>query len=103
VHSKGMVSGKDAATALLKRLGYATKPTRLESQHAQAWERVAGDLSRFSRPGELKCGTFLVIVAASALVQEFRFREDALLLAIRAELPDAKIKKLRFQTGRFAQ
>lgn len=100
VNSKSLISGADAAAGLLKRLGYGVKGN---DEAAATWQRVAGPMARFSRAGDLKRGTFVVIVAASAIVQELRYRETELLAAIRVEMPDAKIRQLRFQTGRVTQ
>lgn len=96
--SEPLASGTAAAKSLLKNLGYGAKPGC--DKAADAWKSVAGPLGQFSRAGEIKRGTFTVVVSASAIVQELRFRERELLFALIVALPDQKISRLRFQTGR---
>jgi predicted nucleic acid-binding Zn ribbon protein len=65
-----------------------------------AWQAAAGEaLARFSRPGQLKRGVFEITVGNSTIVQELTFQKQQILTALRRELPDTKIRDLRFRVG----
>jgi predicted nucleic acid-binding Zn ribbon protein len=98
----GLVTGADAAASLLKKLGYRCETGKPLDAASVAWQDVAGEMARFSRAGKLARGTLEVVVAASAIVQEMRYREAELLAAVQAALPEQKIRRLRFRTGRVA-
>jgi predicted nucleic acid-binding Zn ribbon protein len=67
---------------------------------AAAWQAAAGDtLARFSRPGRVKRGVLEVTVTNSTIVQELTFQKQHILAQLRAELPDTKIRDLRFRIG----
>ena len=67
---------------------------------AAAWQQAAGAaLARFSRPGRLKRGVLEVTVTNSMMVQELGFQKQAILAQLKAALPDAKIRDLRFRVG----
>jgi predicted nucleic acid-binding Zn ribbon protein len=89
----------DVLGELISRKGYA----RVEAGEAffAAWNVAAGDgIARFTRAGGVKRGVFEVLVANSALVQELTFQKSALLTKLRQELPQEKIKDLRFKVGK---
>jgi predicted nucleic acid-binding Zn ribbon protein len=99
--SNYLVSGADAADALLKQLGYRAENSKAADAAEMAWQQVAGEtLARYSRVGKIARGEFEVIVAASAIAQECRFREGALLAGVQAALPSIVIRRIRFRTGR---
>jgi predicted nucleic acid-binding Zn ribbon protein len=69
--------------------------------YALAWHVAAGEaIGRFTRAGQVKRGMFEVQVANSALLQELTFQKAALLTKLRQELPQEKIKDLRFKVGK---
>jgi predicted nucleic acid-binding Zn ribbon protein len=83
---------------LMARRGFA----RVQSTEAyeQAWRDAAGPLAaKYTQVGALKRGTLEVVVANSALVQELTFQKIAILQKLAAELPDEKIRNLRFRVG----
>lgn len=89
----------DVLGELISRRGYA----RVEAGEAYlaAWHAAAGEsIARFTRAGAVKRGMFEVLVANSALVQELTFQKAGLLTRLRQELPQEKIKDLRFKVGR---
>jgi len=89
----------DVLGELISRRGYA----RVEAgeAYAAAWQVAAGEaIGRFTRAGQVKRGLFEVQVANSALLQELTFQKAALLTKLRHELPQEKIKDLRFKVGK---
>jgi predicted nucleic acid-binding Zn ribbon protein len=91
----------DVLAELMARRGYA----RVQSAAAYetAWCEAAGPLAaEYTRVGQLSRGTLEIIVAHSALVQEFGFQKQGLLEALNGLLPDQGIKNLRFRVGNIA-
>jgi predicted nucleic acid-binding Zn ribbon protein len=83
---------------LMARRGFA----RVQSGAAceAAWREAAGPLAaKYSRVGQVRRGTLEVVVANSALIQEFTFQKAVLLETLAKLLPDQGIKNLRFRTG----
>lgn len=83
---------------LMARRGFA----RVQSTEAyeEAWRDAAGPLAaKYTQVGALKRGTLEVVVANSTLVQELTFQKDAILHKLAAQLPDEKIRNLRFRVG----
>jgi predicted nucleic acid-binding Zn ribbon protein len=67
---------------------------------AAAWHAAVGQaLARFSRPGLLKRGVLEVMVGNSTVVQELTFQKQQILTSLRNELPDSKIRDVRFRIG----
>jgi predicted nucleic acid-binding Zn ribbon protein len=96
--AKGPERIGDILTQLMARRGYA----RVQSgeMYDAAWHEAAGPLAaKYSRVGSLKRGTLEVVVANSALVQEFTFQKTAILKTLNEQLPDQGIKDLRFRVG----
>jgi len=88
----------DVLSELMARSGYA----RVQSAAAYdaAWREAAGPLAaKYTRVGLLRRGTLEIIVAHSALGQEFGFQKRELLQALARLLPDEGIKNLRFRAG----
>ena len=88
----------DILAQLMARRGFA----RLQGAEAyqSAWNEASGPLgAQYSRVGQLKRGTLEVVVANSALVQEFGFQKSAMLAVLNRLLPDHNIKDLRFRLG----
>lgn len=89
----------DVLGELISRRGYA----RVEASeaYAEAWREAAGEaIGRYTRAGAVKRGMFEVLVASSAMLQELTFQKSALLEKLRQELPQEKIKDLRFKVGK---
>jgi predicted nucleic acid-binding Zn ribbon protein len=67
---------------------------------AAAWQTAAGEtLASSSRLGQLKRGVLEVTVNNSTVVQELTFQKQQILTTLRSELPDTKIRDLRFRVG----
>lgn len=88
----------DVVAQLINARGYG----RVQSmeQFESAWEAAAGTaLARSSRPGQLKRGVLEITAGNSAVVQELTFQKQQILTALRAQLPDTKIRDLRIRVG----
>jgi predicted nucleic acid-binding Zn ribbon protein len=83
---------------LVQRRGYAQ--VRQAGQWNEAWRDAAGEaFAAVTEVGQLRRGVLEVIVANSLVMQELGFEKERILAALQAELPDARIKQLRFRVG----
>ena len=88
----------DLLAELILRRGYARQQN--QSSCEVAWKAVVGEaLVRYTRPGQIKRGVLEVTVANSALVQELTFQKQKLVEQLCLQLPDSKIRDLRFRVG----
>jgi predicted nucleic acid-binding Zn ribbon protein len=87
-------------SALFARKGYGQVQSALAL--ADAWERAAGpQLSRASRPGNIRRGVLEVMVLNSGAMQELNFRKKQLLATLGKLAPEQGIKDVRFKLGHF--
>ncbi len=56
-------------------------------------------LAKYTHPGRLRRGVLEITVANSMTIQELTFQKQDVLKKLQAELPDAKIRDLRFRVG----
>jgi len=71
-----------------------------DADFTAAWQAAAGEaLARFTRPGRVRRGQLEVTVDNSTIVQELTFQKQHILQALQAELPEARIRDLRFRLG----
>ncbi len=88
----------DILAQLMARRGYARELSAAEC--TTAWRTAVGEkMGRFTRAGAIRRGVLEVLVANSALMQELTFQKADLLAKLQANLPDEKIKNLRFRVG----
>jgi hypothetical protein len=88
----------DVVAQLITQRGYGR--VGADEQLVAAWQKAAGDaLAKMSRAGKLRRGQLEVWVANSTAMQEFGFEKARILAALQRELPDAKIRDLRFKVG----
>jgi len=88
----------DVMSQLLARRGYAQVQSAEEID--VVWRNVAGErIARQTRVGLLQRGVLDIIVANSTWLQELTFQKGELLSKLVAELPNMKIKNLRFRAG----
>jgi hypothetical protein len=88
----------DIIAQLITARGYGRIGT--DEQLVAAWQKAAGEtLAKASRVGKLRRGTLEVWVANSTMMQEFGFEKARILAALQSDLPDAKIRDLRFKVG----
>lgn len=88
----------EALAELILRRGYAREQSQADL--TTAWQTAAGEmLGRFTRVGQNKRGVVEVIVANSAIVQELTFRKSELIATLVEQLPQEKIRDLKFRVG----
>lgn len=88
----------DVIAQLITARGYGRIGT--DEQLVAAWQKAAGEtLAKASRVGKLRRGQLEVWVANSTMMQEFGFEKARILAALERDLPDAKIRDLRFRVG----
>src|SRR5262245_59975113 len=65
-----------------------------------AWQKAAGEtIAKFTRPGRLRRGTLEVTATNSAIVQELTFQKQQILTQLNTELPDARVRDIRYRIG----
>jgi predicted nucleic acid-binding Zn ribbon protein len=66
-----------------------------------AWRSAAGEkLAPYTLPGRLKRGVLEITVANSIVIQELTFQKQKLLADLQDQLPDARIRDVKFRIGR---
>jgi predicted nucleic acid-binding Zn ribbon protein len=56
-------------------------------------------IAKFTRPDRLRRGTLEVTATNSAIVQELTFQKQQILTQLNTELPDARVRDIRFRIG----
>lgn len=86
---------------LMRRVYPSAKPDAWHTIRAFAiWEKaVPKRVLPHARPVSLRSGTLYINVANSAWSQELSFLSDEILQAIRREVPEAGVRKLRFRVA----
>ncbi len=88
----------DTLSGLMARRGYAQEHS--STQRDAAWQQAVGDaLAKHSRPANVQRGLLEITVRNSAVMQELTFRKKQLLKRLVKDLPDLKIRDLRFRIG----
>jgi len=88
----------DVVAQLITVRGYGR--IRADQDFTAAWQAAAGPaLARFTCPGRLRRGVLEVAVANSTILQEITFHRRDILAALQAELPEARIRDVRFRLG----
>ena len=65
-----------------------------------AWKTAVGEaLAKYTLPGRLRRGILEITVANSMTVQELSFQKQQVLKKLQTDLPDAKIRDLKFRVG----
>jgi predicted nucleic acid-binding Zn ribbon protein len=88
----------DVIARLIHQRGYG----RIQANEdlADIWAAAAGEpLATYSRAGKIRRSTLEVIVTNSTIMQEFTFQKQRILVELGRQLPDAKIRDLRFRVG----
>lgn len=71
-----------------------------DADFADAWSKAIGPaLAKFTRAGRLRRGILEITAANSLTIQELTFQKQQVLQKLQVELPDAKIRDLRFRVG----
>jgi predicted nucleic acid-binding Zn ribbon protein len=88
----------DVLAQLITARGYGR--IQAEADFTAAWQAAAGEaLARHTRPGRLRRGLLEITVTNSTVVQELTFQKQRILAELQAQVPDARIRDLRFRLG----
>jgi len=88
----------DVVAQLITARGYGR--IQADANFAAAWQTAVGPtLAKYTLPGRLRRGVLEITVANSMTIQELSFRKQQVLKQLQTELPDAKIRDLRFRVG----
>jgi predicted nucleic acid-binding Zn ribbon protein len=88
----------DVLAQLITARGYGR--IQADADFAAAWLAAAGDaLARYTCPGRLRRGILEITVSNSTIVQELTFQKQHILAELREQIPDARIRDLRFRIG----
>jgi predicted nucleic acid-binding Zn ribbon protein len=88
----------DIVAQLIHQRGYGRLDTN--EQLADAWRAAAGQkVAAASRVSKLQRGKLEVWVGNSTMMQELGFQKQAILAELQRQLPEAKIRDLRFKVG----
>ena len=92
----------DIIGQLMARQGYAQSKSNDELN--EAWEIAAGPkFIKNTKAARINRGTLEVFVASSAAMNQLSFQKRQLLSAMQQQLPQNKIKDLRFKLGNVAK
>jgi predicted nucleic acid-binding Zn ribbon protein len=71
-----------------------------DANFAGAWQTAVGPaLAKYTLPGRLRRGVLEITVTNSMTVQELTFQKQQVLAKLQSQLPDARIRDLRFRIG----
>jgi predicted nucleic acid-binding Zn ribbon protein len=88
----------DVLAQLITARGYGR--IQADADFAAAWQAAAGQsLARHTRPGRLRRGVLEITVTNSTVVQELTFQKQRILAELQAQVPEARIRGLRFRIG----
>lgn len=92
----------DIISQMMARQGYAQSKSNDELN--EAWEIAAGPkFIKNTKAARINRGTLEVFVASSAAMNQLSFQKRQLLSAMQQQLPQNKIKDLRFKLGNVAK
>jgi predicted nucleic acid-binding Zn ribbon protein len=88
----------DVMAQLITLRGYGRQ--QADADLKAAWRAAAGDaLARCTRAGPIRRGRLEVTVTNSTVVQELTFQKQHLLAELARQMPDARIRDVRFRVG----
>jgi predicted nucleic acid-binding Zn ribbon protein len=88
----------DVLAQLITLRGYGR--IQADADFGAAWQAAAGPaLARHTRAGRLRRGVLEITVTNSTVVQELTFQKQRILAELEAQVPDARIRDLRFRIG----
>ncbi len=91
----------DVLAQLITARGYGR--IQADADFAAAWRQAAGEtIARYTRPGRLHRGRLEITVGNSTIVQELTFQKQRILAQLQTQLPDARIRGIRFRIGAVA-
>ena len=91
----------DVINQLLARKGYSQ--TSAANELTDVWQKIVGPRWKGKTvAGNISRGVLEITVASSAIGQHLNFKKKQLLKQLNDELPQNKIRDIRFKTGRIA-
>lgn len=92
----------DLLSQLMAKKGYGQ--TQSDDELNEAWHIAVGPkFSKNTKAGKISRGTLEVFVSSSAAINQLSFQKRQLLSAMQQQLPQNKIKDLRFKLGNVAK
>ena len=89
---------KDVLAQLITARGYGR--IQADTDFTAAWRAAAGDtFAPYTLPGRLKRGVLEITVSNSIVIQELTFQKQQLLADLQKQLPDARIRDIKFRIG----
>lgn len=97
-HARRPKKIKDVLAQLITARGYGR--IQADADFATAWRAAAGDtFALYTLPGRLKRGVLDVTVTNSIVIQELTFNKQQILADLQKQLPDARIRDVKFRIG----
>ena len=88
----------DVLAQLITARGYGR--IQADADFTAAWQQAAGaTIAKYTRPGRLRRGTLEVMASNSTIIQELTFQKQQILAQLQIQLPDAKIRDIKFRVG----
>jgi predicted nucleic acid-binding Zn ribbon protein len=88
----------DILAQLITSRGYGR--IQADADFSAAWQQAAGEtIAKYTRPGRVRRGTLEVVASNSMIIQELGFQKQQILTQLQTQLPDAKIRDIRFRVG----
>ena len=88
----------DVLAQLITARGYGR--IQADAELAAAWQAAAGEtIARYTCPGRVRRGVFEITVSNSIIIQELTFQKQQILAELQSQLPDTRIRDLRFRVG----
>jgi predicted nucleic acid-binding Zn ribbon protein len=86
---------------LIAARGYGRIQTT--ANFTEAWQTAVGPaLAKYTLPGRLRRGVLEITVGNSMTIQELTFQKQQVLTKLQSQLPDAKIRDLKFRVGKLS-
>ena len=97
-HARRPKKIKDVLAQLITARGYGR--IQADADFTAAWRAAAGDtFAPYTLPGRLKRGVLEVTVVSSIVIQELTFKKQQILADLQKQLPDARIRDVKFRIG----
>jgi predicted nucleic acid-binding Zn ribbon protein len=88
----------DVLSQLITTRGYGR--IQSDANLAAAWQQAAGPtIAKYTHPGRLRRGILEITASNSTIVQELTFQKKQILTQLQADLPEARIRDIRFRIG----
>ncbi len=99
IFSRRPQKAADIIAQLMARQGYGQLQSNNELQ--TVWKNIVGDGFRDrTQVGSIRMGVLEVIVVSSVVVQRLEFEKKRLLMELKKNLPNTKLKDIRFRIGK---